>query len=574
MPLTWLLVGVAATLVGCVETEVYRCGAERSCGEGTCESTGLCSFPDVSCPDGRRYGSLSGALADQCVSADLPDGGGGDGAVDAGASDGASPDGPGPDAGACDLGTPCLSGVMSQGRCVYTPVSGACEDGLACTRGDICSGGVCLAGAWDNGFGACSSASVPIYRSVGPSMSTPLASGGGNPLRIRGETATFAVALPVQVGVGDVIQYDANDDGVVDSLAFIHGRTSSTVFTVRDTEGGYPRPTQQDDGDWLLMRSYISLAAALAMTENTSIAAGLRDFESCGPSCDLVSRHRSFHIAAYADAVDLARVFVTSWRADARNWLTIFTPTRPDQVGVSQRHDGTWGTGYRRTQGIDIQVPFVRLDGLSLRVDELDRVYLIGLDQGRSGEVEIAHSYAEMAHPTTWFRVYDVFGTNPVLVRVSNSIGISRSTASDSYVFYNNQGTSQAYFYNCTGMAVGGVVFQKDQGPMEVVNGLGVITGTGVAYRGLQTATDVVTYSVSSDASLGAWPTGNNRASQTIRFVNLAGGDLHLSASDTAAHDRGSNLTGSAAITIVDDVDGQPRPALPTTWDIGADELP
>jgi len=492
--------------------------------------------------------------------------------VDAAITDGATADGPCP--GGCNI-SPCLTGVCNQGRCAYTPAAGACDDGITCTRNDVCTAGVCTGGAWDTTFGSCATMSAPIYRSIGPTQTMALAFGTSNALRIRGETATFAGALPDRVGVGDVIQYDANDDDVVDSLAFIHARTSATQYTVRDAVGGTPRPTYGDDVDWALLRAYGSLTSALAMSENPGLVSGLRDFEQCGPSCDLVARHRSYRLAAYADAVDDPRVFIRNWRGDASNWLTIYTPTAASEVGVSQRHNGTWGSGYRRSSGIDVEVPFVRMDGLSLRVTAADRVYLIGLNAGRPGPVEIAHSYAEMANTSTWYRVYDVYGTDPVVFKVWNSIGVSRSTANDSYVFYNNQSTSQAYFYNCTGMVVGGAVFYQDQGPMEVVNGVGVVTGAGGrAYGGLSSPGDSITFSIASDSTLDAWPGQGNYSSQTVQFVNAAGGDFHLAPGDSAAKGRGNNLTANPTITVGDDIDGQPRPATPTPWDCGADEIP
>lgn len=44
----------------CLEDE--QCGAE-----GTCESTGLCSFPDVACESGQRYGGYAGSFSGECI---------------------------------------------------------------------------------------------------------------------------------------------------------------------------------------------------------------------------------------------------------------------------------------------------------------------------------------------------------------------------------------------------------------------------------------------------------------------------------------------------------------------------
>jgi hypothetical protein len=42
--------------------ESAQCGAD-----GACETNGFCSFPDSSCPSGRKYGDQSGDAAGKCV---------------------------------------------------------------------------------------------------------------------------------------------------------------------------------------------------------------------------------------------------------------------------------------------------------------------------------------------------------------------------------------------------------------------------------------------------------------------------------------------------------------------------
>ena len=82
-------------------------------------------------------------------------------------------------------------------------------------------------------IGADEFTATPLYRSVGITA-TPLASGAANALTISGSTATFGVALANNIGVGDAIQYDSDGNGSIDALAFIHGRTSSQSYTVKN----------------------------------------------------------------------------------------------------------------------------------------------------------------------------------------------------------------------------------------------------------------------------------------------------------------------------------------------------
>ena len=47
------------------------CEGDKDCNlfnaQGTCESTGFCSFPDATCTSGRRFGDVSGKYTQQCV---------------------------------------------------------------------------------------------------------------------------------------------------------------------------------------------------------------------------------------------------------------------------------------------------------------------------------------------------------------------------------------------------------------------------------------------------------------------------------------------------------------------------
>jgi hypothetical protein len=77
----------AAGLTGCLRTVGYRCNRDGECTQsgmtGVCESVGYCSFADGSCADGRRFDSLGGPYANQCVGDNLGDAGPMDAAKDA-----------------------------------------------------------------------------------------------------------------------------------------------------------------------------------------------------------------------------------------------------------------------------------------------------------------------------------------------------------------------------------------------------------------------------------------------------------------------------------------------------------
>lgn len=64
-----LFVFTLVLLTGCLPSlNAFHCEADQQCGAGGwCETVGLCSFVDSTCPSGRRFGHLAGASSDRCV---------------------------------------------------------------------------------------------------------------------------------------------------------------------------------------------------------------------------------------------------------------------------------------------------------------------------------------------------------------------------------------------------------------------------------------------------------------------------------------------------------------------------
>lgn len=74
MPFGRVAVVVACALVeGCSPFGggAFHCATSDQCVGGICEPEGACSFPDVTCPSGKRFGELGGPLAGVCVG-DVP----------------------------------------------------------------------------------------------------------------------------------------------------------------------------------------------------------------------------------------------------------------------------------------------------------------------------------------------------------------------------------------------------------------------------------------------------------------------------------------------------------------------
>lgn len=129
----------------------FVCQANEQCGSGQCELTGFCSFADVLCKSGRRYGDLAGDdLAGTCVGVDTetdsppttsddagpPDSSGGPGDTLAGlddTSDGSDTDAPTTSATDPTTDTQTDSDTGVGARCGDGVVSGdeACDAGQA-----------------------------------------------------------------------------------------------------------------------------------------------------------------------------------------------------------------------------------------------------------------------------------------------------------------------------------------------------------------------------------------------------------------------------------------------------------
>lgn len=216
----------------------------------------------------------------------------------------------------------------------------------------------------------CFSNAVDIYRSVGLGNTTALDTGtaDSNSMSISSGTVYFNNAVPDNVGVGDVIQYDTTGDTTPDAIVFIHGRTSDTEYTVRDALGAVPG----DAGatiNWSVFRAYTLLAFVRSGTENTGIDAGLVNFDA--GNRNLLTNDENFYVACYNDAVDTSSTTWMSWTSGPSNQIKIYTPYLLSEVGISQRHQGKYTTdGYRievnNSRPLTLRDAYFQVEGLQL----------------------------------------------------------------------------------------------------------------------------------------------------------------------------------------------------------------
>ena len=434
-------------------------------------------------------------------------------------------------------------------------------------------------------MGADEFTAIILYRSVGNNGGAALASGGGsNALSISGSTATFGAALAnPNIGVGDVIQYNANG-----ALAFIHGRSNSQVFTVKDKAGNPPTAVAGDTG-WFIYRAYRSLNNWQFQNENASIVAGLRDFD-VPAGLNLVTANTVMAVACYADANDTTTVLIDGWTTDAGHYISIFTPYLLGHVGATQRHTGTWASGgYALVTNVaffgvlDIRDDYVRVTGLRIEnthaepAGGADQVLGIQSRPNAPFEVQLSHniiratgSVALNAHNWTDSGLYQ-YSDGGVLKAWNNIIYGFGSGIAGEYI--NTSGTYVLYNNTIANYVDVGIYFQgTNVGVYRWANNL--VQGTGGWGGNYYTADlqapglDYSSTNLSQDASAPAAVGGGGApVNGVVAFVGAP--DYHLSPGDTSAKDRGTNLSADPNLAVFDDIDGQLRQVL---WDIGADD--
>ncbi|MFC1510716.1 DUF2341 domain-containing protein, partial [Candidatus Omnitrophota bacterium] len=453
-----------------------------------------------------------------------------------------------------------------------------------------------IGAAWDIGADeeATGSPSVAtIYRSVGFGNTGAIAAGGGgNDLTISGTTATFSVAIGNSIGVGDVIQYDKDNGGSVDSICFISGRTSSTSYTVQNVAGTTPTATSTDDQDWAIFRAYTSLALAEAGTENTGLDDDLQTFESWSAGKDIsasTGTNEQWNIACYADAADTTAVNIDGWTTETDTYLKIYTPTSTSEVGTTQRHDGSWDaatTAYtldvNGSHALEIEDDYVRAEGLQVEIstDTVDGYHKgIPVWKAPSGgsDVRATNNIVRQGASSSQGYVYALACHSGKTCAFANNIvyDVVRTgqAGDDPTGLYadNTGGSTTVYAYNNT--------FYNCYYGIENVDADTVVLKNNVV---LASVSDnyVPTAAFDSSSTNNASSSGDAPGSGDITlgttdpthyFVSTT--DFHIdNAAPSASEiiDAGVDLSLDDNLAFSDDIEGESR-AL-TTWDIGADE--
>jgi len=430
-------------------------------------------------------------------------------------------------------------------------------------------------GSWDIGA---DEFTIPIYRSVGPSATSALDDDNSHndTLTISSGTATFSSAAPDNVGVGDVVLYDSNNDDSLtsaDSIAFIKSRTDSTHYILQTETGATPADLSAND-TWAIYRAYTSLANAEAGTENTSIPISFT-----GGNRDLVTNNEQWNIACYANGTtaDITAVTIDGWTTGENNYIKVHTPTETTEVGISQRHSGVWDEGKYRLDITDNilpiyvnGVPYVHIEGLQIHIAENKTGIRFNLTS--NGDMYVGSCIIKNSGITSAYDHGILFQSSGIstgyawnniiydFILSSSNSGISIRGENVTGYIYNNTIFNCYYGINDIGSPNGNII-AKNNIVQSCING----------YNGTFDASS--DYNISDVSQADADDVNATfDGYKTVSFTDSTNDDFHLSSSDTSAKDAGTDLSSDSYLSFSTDIDGDTRPS--PYWDIGADEYP
>jgi len=407
-----------------------------------------------------------------------------------------------------------------------------------------------------------------IYRSVGPSNTTALADyATEGTLTISSTTATFASALPDKIGVGDVIQYDSDNSGGVDALAFIHGRASSTEYTIRTVAGEYITVASTTITSWEIYRAYTSLYNAEEGTENTGLDDTLENFDTWSGGKDLVASNEQWNIAAYADAVDTTAVTIDGWTTGVQDYIKIFTPVSLTEVGISQRHNGVWGSGYKMEVDIgsidgvlSVNDKYSFVEGLQIKNVSTGGYYGYGVVLSSEG-IKFFNSLVVYNGKGNTDIKGILLGGNINNYYVVNNIVYNFNTC----VYENNTTIGGGYLFNNTVNNCSRGFRAKFGGSVVAKNNI-VQNSTDGFSLDFDASSD---YNISSDSTA---PGTNSITNATVKFADALNNDFHLSPIDRTAKNAGTSSVIASVSEAIYDIDGHTRDSDGEGYDIGADE--
>lgn len=405
-----------------------------------------------------------------------------------------------------------------------------------------------------------------IYRSVGPGNNLALSQGsdsGGNNLVIDASSmAVFEKSIVDNIGVGDALVYDSDNNSSLDAIAFVHERYSDTALLIKSESGANVPAMSTADQDWVIYRAYTSLANAEAGTVNPNISVA---FDAWTGGRDLVTSTESWYLALYADAVDSTAVTIDGWTMNGFHRLTLFVPYKSSHVGVSQRHSGVWDTSkFTLTQSgsdssllVNTSMDYVTLDGLQIEsntagagkaVRSLGPDFTMKNSILKKGGTGVSQA-ARFEYDSADVHRFDVYNNLIQGFNGATDEGLSIVSTSVNVEFHFSNNT----IVDCAVNAISGTTTSK----VVAINNIAQCSGT-TSYN--------TTFHASSSNNLSndtTAPGTSSVQSATVDFVNSGAGDYRLALTEANAIGSGKDLSS------VFDTDARSRRIL-LPYDMGA----
>ena len=422
---------------------------------------------------------------------------------------------------------------------------------------NIRNGGVCALGADE----------LPVMcYSVGTSTAD-LKTGSPNITIVSGKATFDAAQTNVAMGIGDIILANGVSYSIVSKI-------STSIWNVRNING----TVASDIGSTAvtsIKRAFNSLNAAMnSATPGAANASHLN-------TMSLTSFPFALFIACYADgADDNGRIQITGWTTSSTCRIKIFTPNNTTtQCNQTQRHAGTWATGYLCT--CTTTDGFYQIEPYSQNNVTIEGLRVTGTSYATSGiilyictncivEDNIVKGLAAIG-------IQDFYssGGNYIINNIvydCNNCGIkigneAYSSGQIDYVYNNTvvgNGTYGIYLWRYGSGTTYSAVLKNNICQDNTSGDYGAAATSGTSTYNLYNC-------ISKDSTSDNFGGSGNIVDTTLTFVNKAGKDFHLASSDTAAINAGLDLHADANYAFNTDINGNARPD--GAWDIGADEI-
>jgi hypothetical protein len=315
-------------------------------------------------------------------------------------------------------------------------------------------------------------------------------------------------------------------------------------------------------------RAYASLADWESQTENTNITEPVED--DVNPAVDLVTAGTILNVACYADGADTSTPAISGWTTGAGNYIRIYTPVNSTEVGMSQRHTGTYSTSAYRLEPTNIASAVINVNAAHVRIDGIQMNFTTnaasryGISFGATDDVAyelsncIIRATADANDSTTGVYV----GSNPTGgdIKIWNNIMYDFDETGDIAIRHNDA-QSLMYVYNntiydaTTGVDSAGAAYTYAKNNITQNVGNGFLDAFNAA-------------STNNISDIAADAPGSNPRSCSVQFVDPGNDDFRLAGGDTCANDAGADLSADANLAFSDDIAGTTR----THWDTGAHE--